>query len=331
MSRIGSIAGHLWTIAPWVVQQVRPARASLHRVFRVAVPDERWGTVLLRGALSGPARGRTLVVLVHGAGGSKDSPYMIRAAHVAESLGAACLRLDLRGADATGEDIYHAAIDEDLAAALASPVLDRFERVVVAGWSVGGHVALRYALSPQRDPRLAAVATISAPLDLEATVRAIDAPDALVYRRHVLATQKRLLRLLVERRRVPIDVPRALAAETCAEWDRSAICPRFGFAEPAAYYARSAGPHLASLEIPALVVSAKHDPMVPTHTMEPLLARATGDGREPRGRATIEVRLTARGGHVAFPPTLDLGVGQRGAGMVGVEEQIVRWLIERAR
>lgn len=287
------------------------------------VPDERWGSITLRGALSGPVRGGVLVVLLHGAGGSKDSPYMVRAANVAEALGAACLRLDLRGADGSGEDVYHAAIDEDLAAAIASPVLRAFDRVVVAGWSVGGHVALRYALSADRDPRLAAIATISAPLDLHATVRAIDSPAALLYRRHVLSTQKRLLRALCARRTVDLDVERALAARTCAEWDRSVICPRFGFEEPAAYYARSAGPRLAELSVPALVVSAKHDPMVPPTTMHAVL-----DGLNGHAGTTVQVRLTERGGHVAFPPSLDLGLG--GASPPGgTEEQIVRWLIER--
>ena len=120
-----------------------------------------------------------------------------------------------------------------------------------------------------------------------------------------------------------LDVERALAARTCAEWDASVICPRFGFSEPAAYYARSAGSRLGELSVPALVVSAKHDPMVPPSTMHPVL-----DGLNGHAGATIQVRLTERGGHVAFPPSLDLGLGGPSpAG--GTEQQIVRWLVAR--
>jgi predicted alpha/beta-fold hydrolase len=60
--------------------------------------------------------------------------------------------------------------------------------------------------------------------------------------------------------------------------------------------------------VPALVIESEHDPMVLSDTVRPSLAAAPGH---------LEVRWIADGGHVGFPPGLD------------VEEQAIGWLLRR--
>ncbi|MDX1504009.1 MAG: alpha/beta hydrolase, partial [Thermoanaerobaculia bacterium] len=95
----------------------------------------------LSGLWSGPSSGGDLLVVVHGLGGCAESFYARRAAAAAEGAGVGCLRLNLRGADERGEDIYHAGLWSDLAAVVESPAFDGYERLLVLGYSLGGHLA----------------------------------------------------------------------------------------------------------------------------------------------------------------------------------------------
>ncbi|MEM7585497.1 MAG: alpha/beta fold hydrolase [Acidobacteriota bacterium] len=145
------------------------------QAWSVDAPDPRLGQVRLTGALTEVPGSRKLVVLVHGLGGSCDSSYMLRAASLAEQLGVSALRLNLRGADRQGADLYHAGLSRDLDAVLSSPAFRGIEEVLLLGFSLGGHISLRYALA-DHDPRLRAVAAACTPRDLDCSVTAVDGP-----------------------------------------------------------------------------------------------------------------------------------------------------------
>jgi len=74
------------------------------------------------------------------------------------------------------------------------------------------------------------------------------------------------------------------------------------------------GPRLAELELPSLLVSHPHDPMVPPWTYERHLSQAL---------PALEQRLLSSGGHVGYPPGIDLGE----QGPRGVEAQALSWLL----
>jgi peptidyl-prolyl cis-trans isomerase A (cyclophilin A) len=118
----------------------------------------------------------TRLVLIHGLGGDAASPYIRAAARatVRRSLSALCL--SMRGADGSGEDIFHGGLTEDIRAALTSPDVARYRRVHLMGSSVGGppHVEGRV---DRVDARLAAVAAICPPLDLDLATVAFDYPS----------------------------------------------------------------------------------------------------------------------------------------------------------
>jgi len=276
------------------------------------IDDPRVGRVRLSGRLSEPPGAQALLIAVHGLGGSAASSYMLKAARAAHSAGLATLRLSLRGADGSGEDVYNAALTDDLRAALASPEASRYGTVFVLGFSLGGHLALRFA-TEQPDPRLAAVAAVCAPLDLASCLTAIDGPGRFLYRRYLLARLRRSVAAVAARGRLPLAMRELRRVRTIREWDRLVVVPRFGFASPEDYYAQSSvAPHLGRLTVPALLVAARGDPMVPAATLHPWLETS------PR----LEVRWAARGGHLGFPRSLDLGErGER-----GIDGQVVAWL-----
>lgn len=309
---LGSLIGHVWTVRPFLGHAVRPPRAPVHEPFRVDVGDARHGVVPVRGRLSRQGAS-TCVVLVHGLGGDVESGYLVELAAEVFRRGHDVLRLGLRGSDASGDDVYHAGLGSDVDAALRAPALVAYRTLWLIGFSLGGHVALRTATADP-DPRLRAAVAIGSPLDLARASLAIDEPARWPYRQHVVRSLRTLGEALHRRGRLTGSIDDVRRVRTVRDWDRTVIVPRFGFDGVEGYYAsESAATRLGKLALPSLYVGARHDPMVPEDSVRPALAAAS---------SALDVRWTADGGHVGFPPGLDLGVrGER-----GLAGQVLGWL-----
>jgi predicted alpha/beta-fold hydrolase len=307
-----SAAGHLWTAWGHVSRLISRVELPPASPWEATVPDAAFGSVRLTGDLI-PGRRPEALIIVHGLGGSSDSGYVRAAAAAAVRRDLATLRLNLRGADRNGEDFYHAGLTADLRAAVESPALASYDRLVILGFSLGGHLALGYLIE-DADPRVAAMAAICAPLDLSACCDLIDRPSRVVYRRYLLGKLMEIYREVAARRDVPLPVAEAAAIRLQREFDDRIIARRHGFEGVDDYYETvSVGPRLDRIARPALVVQAEGDPMIPTSTLRPYLSSAS----------PFVKPLWVRGGHVGFPGRLDLG--QPGA--KGLENQIVSWLL----
>lgn len=259
----------------------------------------------------------TLVVVVHGLGGHADSAYMVDAAIAIEDAGHACLRLCLRGSQGSGQDIYHAGLIADVRAALAHPDFADYERVWLVGYSLGGHVALRAGVEGIGDARLGAVAAVCPPLDLGAVQAWLDAPARKIYREYILRELRSMYRAVAQRGRAPTPIERVEQVRTLREWDALTVVPRFGFSGPDDYYRQmSVGPHLDRLQVPALLVASRHDPMIPAAS----IARAAEPAAE-----LLELCWIDQGGHVFFPTLLDAGLSSE-PGLMG---QTLGWLAAR--
>lgn len=305
-----SLAGHLWTIRGYLRRRRLESEASTGEAWSTEVTDPEVGNLLLSGRWS--PSGNSVLVIVHGLGGCADSGYVRMAAAAASAAGLASLSLNVRGADRRGEDYFHAALTADLAAAVDSPELAPYANVFVLGYSLGGHLALRYA-TESPDPRLRAVAAVCPPLDLAACCDHIDRPAAVLYRRYILGRLMDIYAEVAARRVLPVSLAAARQIRTQREFDDRIVAPRHGFNGVDDYYQQaSVGPRLHQLRVPALVVVAAGDPMVPVVSLRPFLHPSP-------------TRVDARwvnGGHVGFPADLDLGQ----AGSLGLESQVLSWL-----
>ena len=297
---VGVLGGHAWTVLADAKHRLRPVVVPPARPWSLEVPDGLGGSVRVSGQYAPSASRAVAVLIVHGLGGSSDSGYARALARAAADRGWSSLRIDLRGADGSGEDVYHAGLFEDLRAAIESPPLSDHALVHVVGVSLGGHAALRLALHGARN--LSAVAAISSPLDLAASCRAIDRRRAFAYRHHVLRSLQEAYRQVVRRHRSGPRVPSPLsvvdAVRTIEGWDATVVVPRHGFADVADYHgSMSVGPHLRGLVRPALYVGSPFDPMVPGRAVLPSLETAAD---------ALRVVMLDRGGHVGLPaPKLD--------------------------
>jgi uncharacterized protein len=315
LSRGPGLAGHLWTIAPALVGRLR--RPPPAEPWKLSFRDDRLGEVGLAGWLHRGGDGRRAALLVHGLGGSADSAYLPPVATVLAADGWTVLRLHLRGADRRGDGLHHAGFTDDLPRVMAEPPFAAAATIAVVGFSLGGHLALRYA-AEGADPRLAAVAAICAPLDLDAGAAALDAPRRALYRRYLIDGIQQVYAACAARHAVPTPVERAARAATIREWDGLVVAPWFGFASAEEYYARmSVAPRLGAITTPAWIVASEGDPLVPVATVRRALGAISG---------STELTWTPRGGHVGFPADLDLGRGRRR----GLPGQLADWLATQA-
>lgn len=313
-----SMTAHWWTVAPKLRRALRPPTVPPSRPWALNLEDAgpRGETVRLSGHLhpadGSDARGRA-VVTVHGLGGCTESEYMVRTAQLAPQRGLACLRLNLRGSDRRSNDYYHAGLTRDLHAALQTPELAGFRELYLLGFSMGGHVVLR-AATEELDPRVKAVAAVCSPLELDPCATSFDRPSRWLYRRYVMSALMEIYRAVAERRPVPLPVEDAARITRIREWDEKIVAPRWGFDGPDDYYARaSVGPRMGELRVPALLVAAAEDPMVPAEAVRPALEDA------PR----VTTRWVAPAGHMGFPGDLDLGIDAP----PGLESQVLGWLV----
>ena len=283
----------------------RPCAAGAAE-FRASFYDLYAGLVSISGLFFDVPESDRLVVIIHGLGGSAASPYGLKAARAAQRAGVTSLCLSMRGADGSGADIFHGGLTEDLWVALSSPELRRFRKVSLLGFSVGGHIAIKGALDGV-DPRLCSVAAICPPLDLDAATIAFDHPSRRLYRRHIFDCLNRNYTATAARMEglVPPEVVKRSAS--CRERDALTVVPRFGFANVKDYSeSESVIRRIHRLEVPTLLVAAKHDPIIPFETVLPGLGRAS---------KALTIRAVENGGHVYFPKSLDL------------ENETIQWLM----
>ena len=307
-----SVKGHLWTLGGYLRRQWQTVTPPPAREWGLQIEDPRMGAVRISGRLSERDEGGPLLLVVHGLGGSSESPYAVRAAASASAESFSCLRINLRGADRSGEDIYHAGLSADLHRAVTSPELARFQQIVVLGYSLGGHVALRFAVETT-DPRVRAVVAVCSPLMLAPGARAIDGPSGWPYRRYLLANLLECYERVAARKPVPTPVAEVRRLRKIEHFDDLVVAPRHGFADAQDYYAQaSVGPILERLSRPAMLVASETDPMIPPNAVRPSL-----DGRSP-----LEVKWVEEGGHLGFDARLDLGI----EGAKGLEGQVLAWM-----
>jgi predicted alpha/beta-fold hydrolase len=261
------------------------------------------------------------LILVHGLGGSSQSPYLSEATALAHRLGVATLRLNLRGADLRGEDFYHAGLSADLHQVVAHELLSDYSQIQLLGYSLGGHVSLRFA-SENVDPRVRRIATLCAPLNLDLGARCFDSPRAAIYRGHVLGALKRMYRAVSLRHTFGISADEADEIQAIRDWDERIVAPRHGYASASDYYAKaSAGPLLGQIKVPTLIAYTRHDPIVPLETLSGAL----------RGRSSqVSTWELARGGHIGFPEGQLLpseSVAARPPASPSVDSQLLGWLL----
>ncbi len=288
------LGGHLQTVRNALVKPgVRRPPAS-ETPLRLPVSD---GTGdVLHAVLDQPAdagEGLPLALLAHGIAGSAESYYMRATAARLLGLGYRVLRMNLRGAGPSRIDCsrhYHAGRSQDLRDAIngLSPELTALG-IVAIGFSLGGNTVLKLAGEQGAQGSVIGVASVCAPIDLGATTRRMNRRGNRFYQSYLLKAFKAEYvapgAVLSDTLRAAVD-----AARSFVEFDRTVTAPRNDYPSPEAFHAANSARHFVDgIRVPALVIAAEDDPIIPFSSY-----RAVEWSKSP----SIIPAFTDGGGHV---------------------------------
>jgi predicted alpha/beta-fold hydrolase len=262
---------------------------------------------------------RPTVLALHGLEGSSAAHYMRGIAEKARRAGFNAILLNQRncgGTEHLGPGLYHSGLVDDAAFVIRELArTDGVQRVVAAGYSLGGNLALRLAgtHAPSDLPSLKGVCAVSPVLDLEACVRALERRSNFVYQWNFVRNLKKRMRRKEECFPQGFDLSGLDAIRTVRQFDAAYTAPYFGFSSAEDYYQRASALRVIDrITIPALIVTAEDDPFVPHQSFrDPAIA----------GNPNVTLVVTRHGGHCGFLAEPD-GTGDDG---YWAENQIVEF------
>jgi predicted alpha/beta-fold hydrolase len=243
-------------------------------------------------------RAQPLIVALHGLEGSSAAHYMRGVAHKGFRAGFNVLLLNQRncgGTEHLGPGLYHSGLTDDADYVIRSVTASEgIDRVVVAGYSLGGNLALKlagdYGDAPPR--WLRGVCAVSPVMDLPSCVAALERRENFIYQWNFV----RGLRSGMQRKDAchpgGFDVSPLASIRTIRQFDERYTAPSFGFGGATDYYYRASSMRVVDrIRVPALIMAAEDDPFVPSAPF-----------RDPAvtGNPHLQVIITAHGGHCAF-------------------------------
>jgi uncharacterized protein len=287
--------GHLMTLYSWGNPRYFPRLpAPERRYFDVAssarvVADCHWQ----------PRRWEcTTILALHGLNGSSDAHYMRGIAAKAFARGMNIVRLNQRNCGDTeqlAEGLFHSGLTADAAHVIHELTsVDRLPSIAVAGYSLGGNLALKLAgeYGACAPAALAGVAAVSPIIEIEACTRALERPENRLYQWNFVRDLKRRMRRKELCHPGRFDLKTLDSVTTVRGFDEAYTAPYFGFRNASDYYHRASSMRVIDrIRVPALIMTAEDDPFVPS---------APFHDSTLTGNPHIDLRISAHGGHCGF-------------------------------
>ena len=239
-----------------------------------------------------------LLLALHGLEGSSSAHYMRGLADKAWRDGFNVVLLNQRncgGTENLAEGLYHSGLTGDADYVIREVTRsDGITKVVIAGYSLGGNLALKlagdYGASAPRE--LKGVCAVSPVMELGDCVSALERRQNVVYHWNFVRGLKARMRrkAACHPGRFPLE-PLARIRSVRA-FDEVYTAPHFGFRDASDYYHRASAMRVIDrIAVPALIITAEDDPFVPSQPFRD--ARVTTNPH-------IRVVITRHGGHCAF-------------------------------
>ena len=308
--------GHVMTLYSWGNPRYFPGLpAPTRRYFDVAratrvVADCHWQAI--------PQRHATLIAL-HGLNGSSEAHYMRGLAAKAFARGMNVVRLNQRNCGDTerlAEGLFHSGLTADAAHVVDELMhVDGLRAIGVAGYSVGGNLALKLAgeYGAHAPAAFIGAAAVSPIIEIGECTRALERPANAVYQWNFVRDLKRRMRRKSRWQPGLFDLAKLKAIKTVRQFDETYTAPYFGFRSAEDYYHRASAMRVIDrVRVPTLIITAEDDPFVPS---------APFHDPKVTGNPHVDLRLSAHGGHCGF-------VGEKSAGNDGywAEAQIVEFV-----
>jgi predicted alpha/beta-fold hydrolase len=283
------------TVYVWARRRAFPdVPAPEARLIRTA-PD----TQVLTHCVWQPDRAAAPTILVlHGLEGSSQAHYMRGLAAKAYRRGWNAVLLNQRNCGGTEHltpTLYHSALTDDPRQVIRTLARDEgLRRVGVIGFSLGGNLTVRLSAeaSDAGDLPIAGSVAISATIDLETCVRAIERRANIPYHFNFVRNLKSRMRRKAACWPGRFDLRPLESIWTIRRFDDVYTAPLNGFGGATNYYFQASALRVADrIRLPTLVLASENDPFVPASQF-----------REPvvRDNRHVTVRVERHGGHCGF-------------------------------
>ena len=240
--------------------------------------------------------GQACWVMFHGLEGSSRSHYIRSCAQMARRAGWHVVVPHFRGCGGEINRLpraYHSGDHEEIDWILRRLRVN-FPRLYVSGVSLGGNALLRWAQEAGRHASkvVGALAAVCAPVDLAASGHAMGTGlNRWTYTPMFLRSMKKRAALMWQRYPGLFDLAQMQQARTLYAFDNVFTAPLHGFRDTEDYWHRaSAKPRLREIVCPSLIIHARNDPFVPSHSWP----------QADQVSASVVLCHTQTGGHVGF-------------------------------
>jgi len=286
--------GHAMTLWAWARRREFP---------HLPIPSERFIEVAADARVlahcyfhRGVAARPTLIVL-HGLEGSSSAHYMRGVAAKGWAAGFNIALLNQRncgGTEHLSTTLYHSGLTTDVDVLVRQLAAEGHGATVVAGYSLGGNLALKLAGDYGATPpaSLRGVVAVSPVMDLPRCVDALERKSNVIYQWNFVRNLKARMRRKAAAFPGLFSTDALARIHTVRQFDEAYTAPFFGFQDATDYYHRAAALRVVDqISVPTLIVAAGDDPFVPSGAF-----RQAPVTTNPR----ITVELSAHGGHCAF-------------------------------
>ena len=244
------------------------------------------------------ARTHPTVIALHGLEGSSNAHYMRGLADKAFAYGFNVVLLNQRncgGTENLSAGLYHSGLSADPSAVIRELIeLDGLRSITVAGYSLGGNVALKlvgdYGSKPPA--ALKSVCTVSPTMDLARCVNALERPENYLYEWNFVRNLKRRMRRKALAFPGHFDLKKLRQVRSVRGFDELFTAPHHGFLDAADYYYRASSLRVVNrIRVPTLIISSQDDPFVPSDQFsDPAIT----------SNSHLTVVTTHHGGHCGF-------------------------------
>jgi predicted alpha/beta-fold hydrolase len=239
----------------------------------------------------------TLLAL-HGLEGSSTAHYMRGLADKFFAAGFNVVLLNQRncgGTEHLSAGLYHSGLTHDPRAVIQELLdVDGLRTIAVAGYSLGGNLALKLAgeYGDPPPPELKAICAVSPTIDLARCVDALERRTNLLYQWNFVRSLKRRIRRKAQLFPGRFPIERLSEVRTVRMFDEVFTAPHHSFRDASDYYYRASAFRVVDrIRVPALVLTAEDDPFVPPEPFRDALVTSNPH---------ISVVMSRHGGHCGF-------------------------------
>ena len=265
-----------------------------------------------------PDRSGPLVLVLHGLEGSSKSGYAAGILRRLAQTGYQGVLMHARGCSGEPNRLhraYHAGETGDMSHVVRE-LTARFpgRPIAAIGYSLGSNALLKWLGETGADNPLDAAVAVSVPFVLGHAHERLQGGVSRLYQWHLMGKMKRGIRRKRDLPGYPVDVAAVQRLRSFREFDDRVTAPLHGFDGVDDYYGRSSSrQYLGDVQRPTLILHARDDPFMFTHTV-PI---------EPELSPHIRLELSDRGGHVGFVEGKIPGLAR-----YWLERRIPQWLGE---